>query len=82
MPLRTPTHIGGVINLRRLGQTIADRRREMHLTQVDLAKRTQRHQADISRLERGLNEPTLQTLANIAHVLQMDTLELIARAFD
>lgn len=82
MVLRTQTTLSGRVNLLRLGETIAARRREIGMTQIELAQKTHRHQADISRLERGVNEPTLQTLANVAHALKLDTLSLIATAFD
>ncbi|WP_282948319.1 helix-turn-helix domain-containing protein [Cellulomonas endometrii] len=53
----------------RLGQDIAALRRENHLSQAQLAQRASVQQADISRIERGLGNPTRDTLVRLASAL-------------
>jgi DNA-binding XRE family transcriptional regulator len=55
-----------------IGQQIADRRREMRVSQRDLAARADIPQAEISRIERGLGNPTLLTLARLAEALHLE----------
>ena len=45
-----------------LGDAVAARRAELHLSQVELAKAAGVPQADISRIERGEGNPTLVKL--------------------
>lgn len=54
-----------------LGETVAKRREELHLSQMDLAEKTGISQADISRIERGKGNPTFNTLRKIFVVLQL-----------
>ncbi len=54
-----------------LGETVAKRREELHLSQMDLAEKTGISQADISRIERGRGNPTFNTLRKIFAVLQL-----------
>jgi DNA-binding XRE family transcriptional regulator len=54
-----------------LGETLASRRAELHLSQVQLAERTGVPQADISRIERGKGNPTLSTIGKILDALQL-----------
>ncbi len=51
------------------GGQIAMLRKRHKLTQPALAKRSGVEQADISRIERGLGNPTEETLAKIARAL-------------
>lgn len=53
----------------RLAHQLMTRRRELGMTQARLAKLTGIGQADISRIEGGRANPTLGTLAAIAHSL-------------
>ncbi len=46
-------------------------RKEQHLTQEDLSKRTGINQGDISRLERGTRNPSLNMLKKLADGLGM-----------
>lgn len=46
-------------------------RRENHLTQKELAKKTGLTQANISNLEKGLSKPTIDTLKRIADATGM-----------
>lgn len=53
----------------RLGVEIADLRRSRGLSQAALAERAAVQQADISRIERGLGNPTRDTLVRLADAL-------------
>ena len=54
-----------------LGETVANRRTELHLSQIQLAKNTGVSQADISRIECGKGNPTFDTLKKIFAALQL-----------
>lgn len=54
-----------------LGKTIAAMRQAQNLTQADLAERTGIIQGDISKIENGKANPTLDTLKRIAKGLGM-----------
>jgi transcriptional regulator with XRE-family HTH domain len=73
--------LGGTVDLVRLGIAIADARRAAGFTQEELARRAGKKQADVSKIENGKNEPTLQTLANFARILRIDPVLLAAQAF-
>lgn len=73
--------MGGTVDLVRLGVAIADARRAAGFTQEELARRAGKKQADVSKIENGKNEPTLQTLANFARILRIDPVLLAAQAF-
>ncbi len=81
MATRTRTALGGTVDLVRLGIAIADARRAAGFTQEELARRAGKKQADVSKIENGKNEPTLQTLANFARILRIDPVLLAAQAF-
>lgn len=53
----------------RLGAEFAALRKHQHLSQNALAERATVQQADISRIERGLGNPTRETLTRIATAL-------------
>jgi len=54
-----------------LGETVAKRREELQLSQMDLAEKTGISQADISRIERGRGNPTFSTVRKIFVALQL-----------
>ena len=54
-----------------VGELIAQRREELKLSQSSLSEKTGLPQADISRIECGKSNPTLNTLEKILDVLQM-----------
>jgi DNA-binding XRE family transcriptional regulator len=56
----------------RLGRQIAQKRRALKLTQKALAKRAGIDQADVSNIERGAGNPTLNTLDAIAGAVGME----------
>lgn len=53
-------------------QAIIDARKKLNLTQKDLSERSGINQADISRIERGLANPTLKLLHKLATGLNME----------
>jgi DNA-binding XRE family transcriptional regulator len=53
-------------------QALIDVRKEKQLTQKELASLTGVDQADISRIERGIANPTLRLLRKLAEGLDMD----------
>ena len=54
-----------------LGETVAKRREELQLSQMDLAEKTGISQADISRIECGRGNPTFSTVRKIFAVLHL-----------
>ncbi|GBE23377.1 MAG TPA: XRE family transcriptional regulator [Actinobacteria bacterium] len=52
-----------------LAGQILEARKDAGLTQIDLATRTGIGQSEISRIERGIGNPTEQTLARIGRAL-------------
>ena len=52
-------------------QALIDARKQSGLTQKQLAERTGIAQADISRLERGIGNPSLKTLHRLAEGMGM-----------
>ena len=52
-------------------RTLIKARKEQYLTQADLAMRTGINQGDISRLERGNRNPSLNMLKKLADGLNM-----------
>ena len=57
-------------------QAIIDARKTQHLTQKQLSERIGMTQADISRIERGTRNPSLEMLKRLANGLGM-TLKLV-----
>ena len=55
-----------------LARQLAERRREQHLTQKQLAALSGIDQAEISRIERGQSNPTTATLGALARALSVD----------
>ena len=63
------------------GELLAEARRRHGCTQAQLAIRARTSQAAISRIERGLVSPTVETLAKLLAMLN-EALVLDARAID
>lgn len=53
-----------------LGRVIATRRREVGLTQEELAYLCKMHPTTISQVERGINSPTVRVLGTVARQLR------------
>jgi DNA-binding XRE family transcriptional regulator len=54
-----------------LGEKVAARRAELHLSQTQLADAAGIPQADISRIERGNGNPTLATVGKLLEALNL-----------
>lgn len=62
-----------------LGKTIAERRKELGITQVNLAERAGTSQGYISDLENGkILNPTIGTLLKIATILNLESSKLLS----
>lgn len=55
-----------------LAYSLASARERVHLTQKQLAEKTGIYQADISKIERGIGNPSLSTLKRLADGLGME----------
>jgi transcriptional regulator with XRE-family HTH domain len=62
----------------RLGQRIAELRRDRGLTQVQLARAVGSSMEFISRLERGVNAPSVAWLEGLARALKVEVVDLFA----
>lgn len=62
-----------------IGAYIADKRKASGLTQGELADAVRRKQPDISLLERGLVQPTVETLVNVCEALGINVGRLLER---
>lgn len=51
---------------------LIERRRELRLTQKDLADRSGVGQAEISKIERGTRSPTIDTVSKLAAALKLE----------
>ncbi len=56
----------------RLARQLLERRKELGLTQLDVAKRSGLPQSEVSRIESGAANPTAQTLAVLAKALRAE----------
>ena len=63
-----------------LGIAVARRRRDIGLSQHDLADRSDLHRAYIGGIEQGRRNPTWRVLAIVARALDLQLSELVARA--
>jgi transcriptional regulator with XRE-family HTH domain len=61
---------------KKLGQRIADLRKERHLTQVQLAKAVGCSVEFISLVERGVNAPSVGRLEDFAKALKVGVVDL------
>jgi DNA-binding XRE family transcriptional regulator len=61
----------------RFGKKVRKLRRELKLSQTDLAKTAELDRTYISGIERGLQNPSLKIIAKIAKALKKKTAELL-----
>jgi transcriptional regulator with XRE-family HTH domain len=54
---------------RKIGEEVARARREAGMTQQELARHARTRQANISRLERGIQNPSVEFLERVAQSL-------------
>ncbi len=64
--------------LARLGAAVRGRRRELGISQEQLAQRAGMHRTYIADLERHARNPTLRTLAKLAEALEVDLRDLVS----
>ena len=62
-------HIDALRDRFDLVEQIIDRRRELHLTQEQVAEASGLHQSVVSRIEQGVANPTARTLAALGRAL-------------
>ena len=62
-----------------LGNNIRMRRSILKLTQEELSEKTELHRTYISELERGLGNPSLESICRLADVLEIDLCALLSR---
>ena len=60
-----------------IGRKIAKLRKERHLSQEELAEKSNKIVNTISKLERGIGDPKILTLKDVADALDIDLQELI-----
>lgn len=64
-------------------QAVIDARKQSHLTQKELSERTGIAQSDISKLENGNSNPTLDVLKRLAEGMNMTVkLEFVPKQID
>ncbi len=66
-------------NLRRLGTVIRERRQQLDLSQEDLADRCELHRTYISGIERGVRNPTITCIDDVANALELSLADLVKR---
>ena len=62
-----------------LGQILRQLRQERGLSQEELALESGYHRTYISQLERGLKNPSLLTIFQLAKVLEVESSEIVGR---
>lgn len=67
---------------KKIGKRIAEFRKQSGLPQSELAERTKLSTEYISRLERGVNAPSIQTLNVMADVLQVSIKDFLSFSDD
>ena len=55
-----------------MGDKIRNKREDMDLSQRDMAKRIPMNQSNYSKIERGLQEPSMEQLRSICRILRLD----------
>jgi transcriptional regulator with XRE-family HTH domain len=63
--------------LKRLGRNVANRRKQLGITQDSCAEQLGLEPASVSRIERGLTSPSLRTLQKLSSLLQISIGELL-----
>ena len=66
-----------MVTVQTIGKAIRRRRRELDITQTDLAKRVKTTVARVSGIERGITHLPLHTLIDIAAALDIEPAELL-----
>ena len=61
-----------------LGTKIRNKREDMDLSQRDMAKLIPMNQSNYSKIERGLQEPSIEQLRRICQILKLDPRYLLS----
>lgn len=70
-----------MIHRRRLAETLREAREKAGISQEKLAERAGLHRTYISQLERGLKNPSLDVIVDLARGLRVAPLEFVSRIF-
>ena len=65
------------MDAQKFGCFVAERRKELHMTQKDLAAKIQVTDKAVSKWERGLGFPDINTIENLAEALEISITELM-----
>lgn len=60
-----------------IGEKIRNKREDMDLSQRDIAKLIPMNQSNYSKIERGVQEPSLEQLRRICQILKLDPCYLL-----
>ena len=60
-----------------IGEKIRNKREDMDLSQRDMAKLIPMNQSNYSKIERGVQEPSLEQLRRICQILKLDPCYLL-----
>ena len=66
--------------LKAFSQAVREVRKQLHLTQEQLSERCNMHPVFISEIERGIRNPSLDTILKLAEGLELEPGELINMA--
>jgi len=61
----------------KFGQILKALRRKLGLTQAQVAEKCDLHHSYISLIERGISQPTLETLVSLSEALEMNLVDLV-----
>lgn len=72
------TCVDAKLDWERFGSFVAKQRKQLSMTQLQLAAEMGKKQPDISCIERGETESTVETIVRLAEALQMEPLVLFS----
>ena len=78
MPIKRKSNGSHVVDIH-ISQLIKDRRKQLAITQTELAKQSSLPPAAISQFESGTRKPSFDTLSNLADALKVTTDYLLGK---
>ena len=78
MPIKRKSNSSHVVDIH-ISQLIKDRRKQLAITQTELAKQSSLTPAAISQFESGTRKPSFDTLSNLADALKVTTDYLLGK---
>ena len=78
MPIKRKSNGSHVVDIH-ISQLIKDRRKQLAITQTELAKQSSLTPAAISQFESGTRKPSFDTLSNLADALKVTTDYLLGK---